>query len=119
MTQYYIEGTLSPCTGMIGTKEVAERVGKGRRAVLHLITVGHLPAVKMGRDWFVEERDLRLIEKHQARSETTQEEKEDILTALQVRRNFELHTSIPTKVGQAESSFRMKIYALGVPWWGS
>ena len=47
--------------GMIGTKEVAERVGKGRRAVLHLITVGHLPAVKMGRDWFVDERNLPLI----------------------------------------------------------
>jgi len=48
--------------GMISTKEVAERTGRGRRAVQFLITKGHLPAIKMGRDWFIEERDLRLIE---------------------------------------------------------
>jgi excisionase family DNA binding protein len=48
--------------GMITTKEVAERVGKGQRAIQALITKGHLPAVKLGRDWFVDERNLRLIE---------------------------------------------------------
>jgi len=48
--------------GRMTTKEVAQRVGKGQRAIQHLITVGHLPAVKIGRDWFVDERHLSIVE---------------------------------------------------------
>jgi len=48
--------------GMLTTKEAAERVNKGQRAIQALISKGYLPAVKLGRDWFVDERSLRLIE---------------------------------------------------------
>jgi excisionase family DNA binding protein len=44
------------------TSEAAIRLGKSRRAVQWLITNGHLPAEKFGRDYRIKAKDLRLVE---------------------------------------------------------
>lgn len=46
---------------MLTTKEVAEKLGVTIRRVQALITNGQLPAKKFGRDYMIEETDLRLI----------------------------------------------------------
>lgn len=43
------------------TPQVAARLGMTRQGVLKAIKAGRLPAVKLGRDWTVEEDDLRLV----------------------------------------------------------
>jgi excisionase family DNA binding protein len=43
------------------TREAAERLGRGVRAVQALITKGHLPAIKKGRDYLIREADLKLV----------------------------------------------------------
>ncbi len=44
------------------TKEVAERLKISVRQVQTLIKLERLPAEKRGRDWFVKEQDLKLVE---------------------------------------------------------
>ena len=47
---------------MLTTKEVAERLGVTVRRVQALIQDGQLPAQKVGRDYLVKEKDLKLVE---------------------------------------------------------
>ena len=44
------------------TKEVAEKLGVKVRMVQLLIQSGRLPATKLGRDYMIRERDLKLVE---------------------------------------------------------
>jgi excisionase family DNA binding protein len=44
------------------TKQVAQKLGITPRRVQALIEVGRLPAQKFGRDYFIKEKDLRLVE---------------------------------------------------------
>jgi excisionase family DNA binding protein len=46
----------------ITTKEVAEKLGVSLRRVQAMITSGRLPATKVGRDYLIRERDLKLVE---------------------------------------------------------
>jgi len=46
---------------MLGTAEIAQKLGVSQERVRVLITTGRLPAKKLGRDWFVEEKDLKLV----------------------------------------------------------
>ena len=43
---------------MIGTKEAAERLGVGQQRVRVLLRTNRIKAVRMGRDWFIDEADL-------------------------------------------------------------
>ncbi|MDQ3254457.1 MAG: helix-turn-helix domain-containing protein [Acidobacteriota bacterium] len=47
---------------LLTTSEVAERLGVTVPRVHALIRVGRLPAAKMGRDYFIKEADLKLVE---------------------------------------------------------
>lgn len=47
---------------MLTTKEVAERLGVTVRRVQALIQDGNLPAEKVGRDYLIKEKDLKLVE---------------------------------------------------------
>lgn len=47
---------------LLTTKEVAEHLGVTVPRVHALIKAGRLPAKKMGRDVFIEESDLKLVE---------------------------------------------------------
>jgi excisionase family DNA binding protein len=44
------------------TKQVAKKLGITPRRVQALIEAGRLPAQKFGRDYFVKEKDLKLVE---------------------------------------------------------
>jgi len=44
------------------TKQVAEKLGITPRRVQALIEAGKLPAQKMGRDYLIREKDLKLVE---------------------------------------------------------
>lgn len=44
------------------TKQVAERLGITPRRVQALVTAGKLPAQKIGRDYLIKEKDLKLVE---------------------------------------------------------
>jgi excisionase family DNA binding protein len=44
------------------TKEAAEKLGVSVRQVQTLIGQNRLPATKRGRDWFIKEKDLKLVE---------------------------------------------------------
>jgi len=44
------------------TKQVAERLGITPRRVQALVTAGRLPAQKIGRDYLIKEKDLKLVE---------------------------------------------------------
>lgn len=63
--------------GYLTTKEVAERLGVTVGRVQQFVAEGRLPAVKIGRDNFVNEADLNLVEVRKvgrppkAKSETT------------------------------------------------
>lgn len=46
---------------MIGTTEIAARLGVSAERVRALIKTGRLPAQKLGRDWFAQEKDLELV----------------------------------------------------------
>ncbi len=43
----------------ITNKEVASRLGISKQRVWQLIQSGKLPAQKVGRDWIIDENDLR------------------------------------------------------------
>jgi excisionase family DNA binding protein len=47
---------------LLTTKEAAERLGVSQVRVNQLIKQGRLPAEKMGRDYFIKESDLKLVE---------------------------------------------------------
>ncbi len=50
---------------LLGTKVVAERLGRTQARVRQLIDQGTLKAQKLGRDWYVRESDLeRYIAEH-------------------------------------------------------
>jgi excisionase family DNA binding protein len=51
---------------MLTTKEVAERLGVSVRRVHALIQDGRLPAQKYGRDYLIEEKDLKLVAERKA-----------------------------------------------------
>ena len=46
---------------MIGTTEAAARLRISPERVRALIKAGRLPAQKLGRDWFVDEKNLGLV----------------------------------------------------------
>ena len=46
---------------MITTAEAAERLGVTVRRVQALIAAGKLPAQKFGRDYMIDEKDLKLV----------------------------------------------------------
>ena len=43
------------------TKQVAERLGVTIRRIQALVTSGRLPAQKFGRDYMINEKDLKLV----------------------------------------------------------
>jgi excisionase family DNA binding protein len=47
--------------GKLTTAEAAEKLGKTIRHVQWLITEGRLPAQKIGRDYLINEGDLKLV----------------------------------------------------------
>jgi excisionase family DNA binding protein len=47
---------------LLTTKEAAEKLGVGYVRVNQLIKEGRLPAEKMGRDYFIKESNLKLVE---------------------------------------------------------
>ena len=48
--------------GLLTTQQVAEKLGVTAGRVRQMIIDGQLPATKMGRDNFIKESDLRLVE---------------------------------------------------------
>lgn len=46
---------------LLSTKEAAEKLSVSERRVLALITLGRLPAQKVGRDWIIDESSLDLV----------------------------------------------------------
>jgi excisionase family DNA binding protein len=48
--------------GLLTTQQVAERLGVTAGRVRQMIVDGQLPAIKMGRDNFIKESDLKLVE---------------------------------------------------------
>ena len=48
--------------GLISTKQAADRLGIGVLRVQQLIWDKRLPAVKIGRDYVIDEKDLKLVE---------------------------------------------------------
>lgn len=47
---------------MLTTKEAGDKLGVTVQRVHALIRTGRLPAQKMGRDYFIKEADLKLVE---------------------------------------------------------
>ena len=47
---------------LLTTKETADRLGVSVRRVHQFIEESRLPAEKMGRDYFIKEEDLKLLE---------------------------------------------------------
>ena len=47
---------------LLTTKEVAQRLGVSIRRVQAMITAGRLPATRLGRDYLVNEKDLKIVE---------------------------------------------------------
>lgn len=48
--------------GLLTTQQAAEKLGVTAGRVRQMIVDGQLPATKMGRDNFIKESDLRLVE---------------------------------------------------------
>jgi excisionase family DNA binding protein len=49
-------------TKLLTTSEAAERLGVNASRIRQLILQDRLPAQKMGRDLFIDEKDLKLVE---------------------------------------------------------
>ena len=47
---------------LISTQEAGKKLGITRRRVTTLIAEGRLPAVKIGRDWIIKEKDLEKVD---------------------------------------------------------
>src|SRR5262249_31020626 len=61
---------------LLSTKQVGEILGVDASRVRQMILREQLPAQKMGRDWFVEQKDLTLVaERKPGRPPLTDEEK--------------------------------------------
>lgn len=56
-----------PLMELLTTKEVAKLLGMPVRQVPALITNGRVPATKFGRDYMIDEKDLKLVENRQGR----------------------------------------------------
>ena len=52
---------IMPLMELIGTAIAAKRLGVSQDRVLALIKAGRLPAKKLGRDWFIDPKDLKLV----------------------------------------------------------
>jgi excisionase family DNA binding protein len=65
---------------LLTTKEVAERLGVSLRRVQAMITAGRLSAQKMGRDYFVQESDLKLVEGRKSGRPPKAEKDKDTVT---------------------------------------
>ena len=52
--------------GLISTKEAAEKLGVSTLRVQQLIWGGRLPADKIGRDYVIQESDLKLVAERKA-----------------------------------------------------
>jgi excisionase family DNA binding protein len=50
---------------LLGTAEVAKRLGVSQDRVRALIKAGRLPAEKLGRDYFIEPKNLKLVKNRQ------------------------------------------------------
>lgn len=48
--------------GFLTTQEAADRLGISRRRINDFINEGRLPAQKIGRDYLINEKDLKLVE---------------------------------------------------------
>jgi excisionase family DNA binding protein len=59
---YFEEETRLTGMSLLTTKEVAVRLGVTLPRVHTFIKEGRLPAEKLGRDFFIKEEDLRLVE---------------------------------------------------------
>lgn len=46
---------------LISTQEAGKKLGISRRRVCALIAADRLPAVKIGRDWIIKEKDLEKV----------------------------------------------------------
>ena len=46
---------------LLGTADVAKRLGVSQNRVRALIKAGRLPAEKLGRDHFIDPKDLKLV----------------------------------------------------------
>ena len=53
---------MSFAKGLLTTAQVAEKLGLHRTRINAMIRAGRLPAEKIGRDYFIKEEDLKLIE---------------------------------------------------------
>ncbi|MCA1625890.1 MAG: helix-turn-helix domain-containing protein [Acidobacteria bacterium] len=58
---------------LLSTKEVAEMLGISTVRVFQLIQEGVLPAVKIGRDWFVKQEDVEAAKKRPGRGRPKKE----------------------------------------------
>lgn len=51
---------------LIGTKATSEKLGISQQRVQALIKSGKLPAEKVGRDWLIDEDDLKKVSERKA-----------------------------------------------------
>lgn len=47
---------------LLTTQQAAERLGISQPRIYQLISEGRLPAQKIGRDYLIDEKDLKLVE---------------------------------------------------------
>lgn len=47
---------------LLTTTQAAEQLGMNRRALTNLINAGILPAIRVGRDWLIEQRHMKKAE---------------------------------------------------------
>jgi excisionase family DNA binding protein len=59
---YFAEGFILAGMSLLTTKEAAEKLGVTVPRIHTFIKEGRLPAEKMGRDFFIKEADLKLLE---------------------------------------------------------
>jgi excisionase family DNA binding protein len=51
---------------LLTTQQAAERLGISQPRIYQLISEGRLPAQKIGRDYVIDEKDLKLVENRKA-----------------------------------------------------
>ena len=66
--------------GFLNTQQVADHLGITRTRVQQMIIAGRLPATKIGRDNFVREEDLALVE-HRKRGRPRKSQNEGVSKA--------------------------------------
>lgn len=66
---------------LLTTKEAAEKLGVSYVRINQLIVAGRLPAQKMGRDYVIDESDLKLVaDRKPGRPRKPEKEKSEIAT---------------------------------------